>query len=141
MAGTSDRLIFSEAGLIGFETQIGGDRAEWGGTDGVGWQPGSARTGVLELGAKKVLHGAVGATFCSTAPKNGAKSSQNEENGEDGGFEKPRKIRVFRRAASGTPLHCTHDGWYRFRCDFNRLEGSVCTPCSPSDRVISCCIA
>ena len=110
MAGTSDRLIFSEAGLIGFETQIGGDRAEWGGTDGVRWQPGSARTGVLELGAKKVLHGAVGATFCSTAPKNGAKSSQNEENGEDGGFEKPRKIRIFRRAASGTPLHCTHDG-------------------------------
>lgn len=36
MAGTSDRLNFSEAGLTGFETQIGGDRAEWGGTDGVG---------------------------------------------------------------------------------------------------------
>lgn len=74
MAGTSDRLIFSEAGLTGFETQIGDDPAERSGTDGVGWQPGSARTGVLELGAKKVLHGAVGATFCGAAPKNGVKS-------------------------------------------------------------------
>ncbi|WP_215193575.1 hypothetical protein [Falsiruegeria litorea] len=42
MAGTSDRSVFSEAGLIGFESQTGGDRAEWGKTDGIGWLPGSA---------------------------------------------------------------------------------------------------
>lgn len=57
---------------------------------GGGSQPGSARTGVLELEAKKMLHGTAGATFCSTAPKNGAKSGRKQENGEDGGFEKPR---------------------------------------------------
>jgi len=35
MAGTSDRSICSEACLIGFESQTGGDRAEWGKTDEV----------------------------------------------------------------------------------------------------------
>ena len=42
MAGTSDRLNFSEAGLIGIENQTGGDRAECEEIEGVGKWPSSA---------------------------------------------------------------------------------------------------
>lgn len=58
MAGTSDRSICSEACLIGFESQTGGDRAEWGKPMRYGSDRAVLDLGCWNLGGKK----------CYTAP-------------------------------------------------------------------------
>ena len=89
-----------------------------------------AGTRVLELGVKKVLDGAVGATFCSVAPETGAGLGRDRKNGENGDREKPRKIRVFRSQASSTPIGCTHDGLALNRLFTSELIGFMCNLCA-----------